>query len=936
MARPYPSGAWIPKPGLEAEGTDLIVGRRAERDAVSALLDATQSGASALVLEGDAGIGKTTIWLEGIAEARQRDWWVLSCRPAEAEVALPFVALCDLLDLVPDALLPSLSLPQRTALARIEPAEALGRLAVSRASVAVVRELARGRPVLIAIDDIQWLDPASSSVLEFVARRVSDLPVRFLIARRCARETTPPLGLGRALDRTHLALIQVGPLSFEDLDRLLGASLGLHLPRPRLIELSRISGGNPLYALEIARSAARHPESLETAALTVPESLGALLRARLDALSPEAGDAILLAAAASHPTVGLIERAAGRSEGISQAVRDTILELDGSRLRFAHPLLASIAYENAFPWQRREAHRQLATVTDEPEERARHLALGADEPSEATAHELDRAASLATARGAPEAAAQLAEHAARLTPAGLEDERRRRLAGAAEHHVASGDPTRGRIILERLIDELNPGPTRADLLWRLADAVGDDLGASIRLCEQALAEVGSEAAIEAQIHTALGVFTWLAGDLERAAGHCRASADCAELTGDRLLVAVSLGELCHAETVLGRRHRDEDMERALELERDIAAFPANMRPSFQLGVIRMYTDEPDQARPLLWAELERAHATGDEAARFGVLFRLAELELRAGNWAAAARHADDARASALQAGIEQEQSVVLMVHALVRAHLGDLDAARDAAESALAIAESGGDRIVATRSRGVLGFVELSRGDPAAALEHLGPAGRELRALGIGELSISGVVQNEIEALVALGRLDEAEDVLGWVEERGRPTSRAWHAAVAARGRALVAAARGDIEAADTAIRSALEAHERLPQPFELGRTLLVKGQIERRLKRRGEARRALTRALELFDSLGAPLWAEKAAEELARIPGRTPGSNDLTETERRVADLVAEGRSNKEIAGALFVSVRTVEANLSKAFAKLGVHSRTELLVRLGRTSSR
>jgi DNA-binding CsgD family transcriptional regulator len=276
-----------------------------------------------------------------------------------------------------------------------------------------------------------------------------------------------------------------------------------------------------------------------------------------------------------------------------------------------------------------------------------------------------------------------------------------------------------------------------------------------------------------------------------------------------------------------------------------------------------------------------------------------------------------------------------MVQALVRAHLGDLDTAQAQAETALAIAEAGGDRIVATRSRGVLGFVELSRGDPAAADEHLGPASRELRALGIGELSISSVLQNEIEALVGLGRLDEAETEIGYVEERGRASSRAWHAAVASRGRALVAAARGDVEAARAAIAGALAAHERLPQPFELGRTLLAEGQIERRFKQRGAARRALTSALELFDSLGAPLWAEKAAEELARIPGRPPGTGALTETEQRVADLVAEGLSNKAIAGRLFVSVRTVEANLSKVFAKLGVRSRTELASRLGRRPS-
>jgi DNA-binding CsgD family transcriptional regulator len=153
---------------------------------------------------------------------------------------------------------------------------------------------------------------------------------------------------------------------------------------------------------------------------------------------------------------------------------------------------------------------------------------------------------------------------------------------------------------------------------------------------------------------------------------------------------------------------------------------------------------------------------------------------------------------------------------------------------------------------------------------------------------------------------------------------------VAARGRALVAAAEGDHDAARAHVERAMLAHERLPQPFERGRTLLAQGTIERRAKRRAAAREALTAALELFDGLGAPLWAERAAAELARVPGRGRASSDLTDTERRVAELVAEGLANKEVAARLFVSVRTVEANLSKVYAKLGVRSRSQLTGRL------
>lgn len=485
-------------------------------------------------------------------------------------------------------------------------------------------------------------------------------------------------------------------------------------------------------------------------------------------------------------------------------------------------------------------------------------------------------------------------------------------------------------MLEQLVGELPAGPARADVLWRLADAGGIDFQESIRLGEQALEEAGGDPAVSARIHTALGVFTWIAGDLERAASHARQAAAHAELAGDDLLIAISLAECGHAEVVLGRRLNEDEMSRALALEERLGEFPPYLRPSFQLGVIRMYTDELDAARPLLEAELGRVESAGEESARIGVLVRLAELDIRAGRWTDAMRYANDATTIALQAGIDQEQSVALMIHGLVQAHVGKLDEARSAAQSSLAIAGEMGDEVVALRSRGVLGFVELSRGEPAAALEWLLPAAERLRALGTGELSISQVVQNEIEALVAVGRLEEAEQTISFVEEKGRPTGRAWHEAVAARGRALVASARGDAEEARAQLARALVAHERLPQPFELGRTLLAQGTIERRAKRRREARETLMQALELFDQLGAPLWAEKAAAELARIPGRGPASSELSETERRVAELVAQGFSNKDVAATLFVTVRTVEANLSKVYAKLDIRSRTELASRL------
>ena len=223
-----------------------------------------------------------------------------------------------------------------------------------------------------------------------------------------------------------------------------------------------------------------------------------------------------------------------------------------------------------------------------------------------------------------------------------------------------------------------------------------------------------------------------------------------------------------------------------------------------------------------------------------MLLRIADVELRAGNWVEASRLARRCLSIATSGGTAQERTVASMIHGLVQAHLGHLDDGVSAADAALALAQEGGDRQYQARAQAVLGFVELSRGNPAAALEHLSPAGAELRDADVGELSISHVMQNEIDALIAVARLDEADEVIGFVEEKGRPTQRSWHEAVGARGRALVASARGDVDEARAQLDRALAAHERLPQPFELGRTLLAQGTIERRAKRRGEARAAL------------------------------------------------------------------------------------------------
>jgi DNA-binding CsgD family transcriptional regulator len=225
-----------------------------------------------------------------------------------------------------------------------------------------------------------------------------------------------------------------------------------------------------------------------------------------------------------------------------------------------------------------------------------------------------------------------------------------------------------------------------------------------------------------------------------------------------------------------------------------------------------------------------------------------------------------------------------------------------------------------------LGLLELSLGDPAAALERLEPLVRDLEEAGLREPAAMRFVPDAIEAMLAVGRLSDAERLLRRFESRSARLDRTSARAVAARCRALVLAARTDFEGALAHLEGALEQHQRAPIPFDSARTLVALGATRRRARQKASARAALGAAAEEFDRLGAELWAREARAELARIGGRPPSGGRLTPTQRRLAELVSEGLSNKEVAAALFVTPKTVETQLSRIYAKLGIHSRTEL----------
>ena len=346
--------------------------------------------------------------------------------------------------------------------------------------------LARTRPVIVAVDDVQWLDAATARALAFAARRLDGQRVAVLATLRAPVAAPEPLGLERALG-AQLTRVRLGPLDSGALRVLLERGLGHGYPRPTLLRIARISRGNPLFALEVARAIRKQPALEPGAPLPVPDSLRELVAGRVAALPPRARRTLLVTAALRHPAAELVER--GSSVGGLAAAEDAgLLRVDGERVVFTHPLYASAVYTAAASAHRRALHRRLAELVADPEERVRHRALAAERPDEEVAVALEGAAAQARARGAWESASELLEQARALTPAGHAEAARRRGVLAAEHNVHAGDRPRARALLEDVLSTTPRGPTRGDALRLLAEICSNDgsFAEAAQLLEEAL------------------------------------------------------------------------------------------------------------------------------------------------------------------------------------------------------------------------------------------------------------------------------------------------------------------------------------------------------------------------------------------------------------------------------------------------------------------
>lgn len=904
-----------------------LVGRDAE---LAALRDfVAGAGAGCLVLEGAAGVGKSALLQAAVASARDRGTTVLACRPASEETRFDFSGLADLFADVPESVLADLPAPQSRALEAAlllsDWAPGADARAVSTGTLSVVRALAgKFGPLVIALDDVQWLDSASAGVLTFALRRLRAEPVRVLVTRRVPGSI--PSMVERVMGPTVLA---VAPMSFADIGRLLQSRLGVTFSRATSRRIYERSGGNPLFALELARVVTDRGGRVDAADdLPLPAAVESALAERLASLAPAVRRALLAAELAGTASAAELGQAVD-ADSIEEAVAAGVVVADG-RIRPSHPLIGAAARSAATPQELRELHSAMAGAAGDAERAARHLALARRQPDERTAAIVASAAGQASRRGAAASAAELGEYALRLTPP---DARTwpERLLTSAEYSQAAGELVRVRELLQGAVDRLPDAAarTRALLMLTAADA---DVGAETALTPslvRALAESEGDPSLRSLVLQRLALHAALAviADLPRAAAWAREAVTLAADAGDPAVERSALARLMWV-----RHLRGQDSDAELDRYRGLTGgTPELVQDSADRAqaVRALWRGELATSRAALRALLSLAEERGEAESYFSCRVQLCEVELRAGRWDAVQSLLDEW-------AVEQEEPAgnsasYVRFCAQIAAGRGRVADTKRLAAEAIALATQAGTHWHRLEALRALGMAESLAGEHTAAAGHLAQVWRHTREQGVDDPGVFPVAPELVEALAGAGDVAGAREVTAAIEAfAALPSSRGhpWALAAAGRCRGLVLLA----ERADAAAAQALEAaagrFAKLDMPFDAARTLIMAGVAKRRLKRLRDGRDTLLTATGILGELGSDGWAARAAAELDRFGGRRTAAG-LTPTEERVAGLVAAGLSNKQVARELVVSVSAVERHLTRIYEKLGVRSRAELVRR-------
>jgi len=792
--------------------------------------------------------------------------------------------------------------------------------------------------VLVAVDDLHWLDAASAAALEFTLRRSGGSRVSWLLARRSGEPAR--LVPEQALSPEVLTRVEVGPLTLGALHHVLDERLGRSLPRPTLRRVHEASRGNPFFALEIGRRMHEVGASPVGEPLPIPEDVDGLVLRRVRALPPETREILVAAAAMALPREALLGRIVDGppADRLEPAEHAGIATLERGAVVFSHPLYAAAIYASATAAKRRDVHRRLATVVEGPEERARHLALATVDSDGVVAAVVHDAARSAFLRGAPIAAVELVELATRIDPSGATAPEWR--FDLAYYLYCASEPARAREVLSEVADWTDwPPALEARARGLVMEIVLVEEGAlrAVELGERMLRE---SLPTEARGRVLAHLSNAYEFDSERAWARGEEALAILDELGAQADPGTYARVLCwrvRNRLGLGRGLDRGDMERALELE---ARLPRERwlgeRVSYRFGIWLRHVDELDESRAKLEGDLADAVDAADDLLQLTLLVHLALTECTAGNLELARTRMT--AASEIASELDARPAGLVAARAYVEAHLGNEDLVRVLVDEVHERADGEESGPAAIQANVALGLLELSLGRETGADESLRAALRGIEAAGQREPGVFRAHGLAGEAAVALGDTGRAEQIADLLTTHGMRTGHRWSLAAGSRVSALLLAVRGDLDGALAEAGRALSLYDELAMPFERARSLVVKGALERRARQRRRADASLEAAIAELERMGATVWAARARGEHARVGLRRSRSagDGLTPSEARVAELAAKGLTTREIANELFVSPKTVEANLTRIYRKLGVRSRAALATRLALTTSK
>jgi DNA-binding CsgD family transcriptional regulator len=907
-----------------------LIGRDRERDIAATFVAASASGPAVLRIDGDAGIGKTKLLRYTVDLARVGGSTVLHCSPTQAEASMSYVGLTDLLRELPDSAFDALPAPQRHSLdvatLRAHASDVpLDERGVGTGLATLLVQLARTCAVVVAVDDLQWLDESSADVLTFAARRLADSPIGIVT---CRRSGEPAHELGDAVVAPvwdeRITLTGLGPAA---LFHLIRDQLGITLPHPALVHVAETSGGNPFAAVALARVIGQDGVP---AAAQLSDLVRRLTADRLQDVSEPAREALLAAALSSRPTVGLFT-SLGLGRALDEAASAELIHVDDERVVFTHPLVAAAVMQNASAPQLCAMHARLAAEADDLEARARHYALADPDRNESVAVALDQATSVAAARGASIAAAELARLALERT-VDLEGERAwaRRVRLAQLLHAAGSSVEAGRV----LEGETCPaGVLRAQVGLILTEIAyqTSTTQTAIGHAAVALEHAHGDPALEARCLLSLAVLSTDGNTSADFAARARRTLAAGGI-GDPQLLAWAECEDVSARFNLGQGLDRVGLDRALALERTGRSWTSADQVAAVRPVLLKWADQPLDALAALEELRARAEDEGNEGVIPYVAGHVPGILLRLGRVGDAAAAAADHLGLAERTGQESQRMQALYNSSLVDAHLGHLARAEQSSTEILGWARANEDRWMEMSAASALGFIGLSRDDGPTARTWFDRWCELADELAVVDPGISRFHGDHIESLIACGEIDAASEHTGQLERRSIRAERVSAQAIAGRCRALLAAAVGDSHSAIEQIEMALALDLTCTVPFERQRSMLVSGVIHRRAKHKASARRALEDAASGFAELGAMGWAERCRHELQRVGTPAASATALTVTEQQIAELAASGLTNREVAEQSFLSPKTVEANLARVYRKLGITSRAQLGARLGR----